>query len=236
MSGFDEPAQTFPPCLYAPEQIPRSAWHLPSLSCSLGRLARLLAAVRDWTIDFCSPDPMLGELEHSCASALPEEHRTAHFLSKFQQQLSIPACAWGIQVFQSGFQSLNIHMTFIQRVIILILLMGAGTYFFPLLFLVESEQRAHLENFPAKFQLWKEKVCVIACLLVCVVSAFILLSSRLKCVSTSTVALKSLYISLVTLGSLEFLVPASPDQKALVECCYSNFASPSTKNKNEEVL
>lgn len=53
-----------------------------------------------------------------------------------------------------------------------------------------------------------------------IVSAFILLSSGLKCVSTSTLALKSLYVALVTLGSLEVLLPASPDHKALVEYLY----------------
>lgn len=91
--------------------------------------------------------------------------RTAWFPSKFRQQFTIPVCVWCIQIFQSGFQSLNIHMTLMQRVIIPTLLLGAGIFFFPLFFLVESEQRAYLENSPAKLQHWKEKVWVRACLL-----------------------------------------------------------------------
>lgn len=38
-------------------------------------------------------------------------------------------------------------------------------------------------------------------------------------------ALNCLYVAFVTLGGLAVPLPVSPDQKALLECLYANFAS-----------
>lgn len=152
--------------------------------------------------------------------------RTAWFPSKFRQQFTIPVCVWCIQIFQSGFQSLNIHMTLMQRVIIPTLLVEAGIFFSTYFFLLSQSKGLSLLNSSTEKRKFGLELVYWA-----IVSAFILLSSRLKCVSTSTLALRSLYVALVTLGSLEVLLPASPDHKALVEYFYSNFASPSTTKK-----